>query len=219
MIALVAIVVLFALAKGGGSLVGGGADVQAKQGALSTAQAPDPSSLAPPAGQSTAPAGTLKDRIHKLEDTVLPIGAGVVGAAACSYFGAGAAAPACAKVGSLLEKPARKLANWSTAKATDIGGTLLNKQAAVINAVTAGVGAKVASTLAGGADKLYNLAGNAPGPLKVVTKAAVLPLKVTADLGAKGAGLVQKGGGALVSGVKAGTSAVSSGVHTVLSWL
>jgi hypothetical protein len=214
MIALVAIVLLFALAKGGGALSGGGAGVQAKEGALSSLQQPAPGTPLPPPQSSVS----LQDKTHAILNKVLPVGAGVVGAAACSYYGLAAAAPVCAKVASTLEKPARKLANFSTGKATDIGGKLLTVQATGLNKLTAGAGAFAAGKVASAADNLYSQT-NKLGSFAPLGKAAVLPVKLAADVGAKGAQIVSKGGTAIVSGVKSATSAVSSGVHKVLGFL
>jgi hypothetical protein len=206
----IAIALLVVLSQKGGGLLGG--DTEQRQGALSTVERP-------PIGQPAPHAPALKDRVHAIEDKVLGAGAGVVGGAACAYYGAAVVAPVCAKVATYLEKPARKLANYTTLKATDAGGYLLRKQAAGLKAVTTGIGANAAGRVNRYVDTAYDVVGHAPGPLSVIGKASIAPIKVAAAIGSKGASLADKAAGGVVSGVKAGTNAVSSVAHTVIGWL
>ena len=152
---------------------------------------------------------------HKLESAL----GGLAGAGACTYFGAGSAAPLCAKLGAALGPTAVKLGNFTTIKSIDYG--VVKPVAAVgfaVNKVTS-LGTNIANKGASYADRAYAGAGALPGPLSYVGKAAVAPIKITADAGALVAKGVQAGAGALASGTKAATHAVGSTVKKVLGWL
>jgi hypothetical protein len=202
----VAVALLVVLSKQPGGLGG----LFGQQGALTTLEMPPPGQPVTTLPQSSA------QKIDELTDNVLGRGAGVVGAGVCTYYGAGAVAPVCAKVASLAEKPARQLANYTTVLATNYGGKALTFQANVANKATTAVGTFAAEKVDSAVNKAYDLSGRLPGPFGAVTKASVYPLKVTADLGAKGADLAAKGGTALVNGVKKGTEALSNTVNKVI---
>lgn len=161
-----------------------------------------------PVGNST------NAKAHNIESAIGAVG----GAGVCAYFGAGVAAPACAKVGAFLAPKAVALGNFTTIKTLQAGEAVVGGAGFAINKVTS-LGTNIASKGATYADRAYAGAGKLPGPLSYVGKASVAPIKIVADVGAIGAKGVQAGAGALASGTKAATHAVTSGVKKVLGWL
>jgi hypothetical protein len=160
------------------------------------------------------PGNTGNATAHKIESAL----GGLGGAGLCTYFGAGAAAPLCAKVGSALGPKAVALGNFTTIKtlegaqkATGFGNAVLNKGASI--------GSNLADRGATYADRAYSGAGALPGPVGYIGRASVAPIKIAADLSAKGAHVVETAVGGLTSGTKAAASATVSTVKKVLGWL
>ena len=146
---------------------------------------------------------------HGLESAV---GAGV-GAGVCTYYGLGAAAPLCAKAGAYVGPKAVALGNFTTIKATEIGTKTTAVLAKAVTVQTS-LATKPANAIASLADRAYS---NAPGG--TVGKIALAPVKIAADIGAKGASVVNSTAGAIAGGVKSGANAVENVGKKVLGWL
>jgi hypothetical protein len=140
------------------------------------------------------------------------------GAAVCTAYGAAAAAPLCAKLGSVIAPKAIHAGVVATIKGTELGAYSTNLGARGVVKATA-LGTFAADKVAGAADTLWNDTGRLPAPLGVAAKVALAPVKVVADVGAKGAQIVGTGAKDLASGTKAATHAVVSGVKKVLGFL
>jgi len=163
----------------------------------------------------TTTVGNSEQRIaHGLESA---LGAGI-GAGACTYYGLGAAAPICAKAGAYLGPKAVQLGNFTTKKTVAFAEKTTAASVAVVNKATS-IGTTLANKGASLGDRAYSDAGKLPGPFNVGAKAAILPVKVAADLGAKAAGAVQGAVGGINSGVKSAAHATSAAVNKVIGWL
>jgi hypothetical protein len=169
-----------------------------------------------PQSSGGTPGNSEQNIAHGLES----LGGGIVGAAACTYYGAAALAPACAKVGSILGPKAVAFGNKTITTGTDFGAKTTNIAAQAGSTFVAGHSA-IAGKVANIADTAY--AGTSAlggGPVvQTVAKASLLPIKVGADVGAKVAGVATSGAKKIEGGVKAATSAVSSGAKKILGFL
>ncbi len=209
------VVLLYLVSNGSISLSGGG--IFGALGAQPPVGGADgsPQSIAAANYSQTKPVGNSEQNVaHGLESAI----GGVGGAAVCTYYGAGAAAPLCAKAGAYLGPKAVQLGNFTTIKtvqASELGTNLGLK----VVTTGANIGTNLANKGASYADRAYSGVGALPGPLGIVGKASVLPIKVAADVGAKTASLVGSGAGAVAGGVKSAGKAVESGVKSVLGWL
>lgn len=168
----------------------------------------------PPQTSGGTPGNSEQNVAHGLESLVGSVG----GAAVCTYYGAAAAAPLCAKVGGVLAPTAVKLGNVTTIKTLQVGAFTTNLAGAAGTRIT-GLASGGASAVANAADTAFDTTDKLPTPLAIAAKGALLPIKVTADVGAKAASAVATGAKDLASGAKKGTSAVVSGVQDVLGYL
>jgi hypothetical protein len=180
----------------------GGAGVAGVQPVPALAGAP------PPMGPGNTRLAT------KIESTLGAAG----GAAICTAYGAAAAAPLCAKIGSVIAPKAIHAGVVATIKGTEFGAYTTNLGATGVVKTTA-LGQFAADKVAGAADTLWNDTSKLPTPVGIAAKIVLAPTKVVADVGAKAAGAVTTGAKDLASGVKSGTHAVTSGVKKVLGWL
>lgn len=160
------------------------------------------------------PGNSEQNVAHGLEGLVGSVG----GAAVCTYYGAGVAAPLCAKVGGVLAPTAVKVGNVTTIATLKVGAFTTNLGGTALTRVT-GLASGGASAVANVADTTFDATDKLPTPLAVAAKGALLPVKITADVGAKAASVVATGGKDLASGAKAATSAVVSGAKKVLGFL
>jgi len=168
----------------------------------------------PPQSSGGMKGDSVQNVTHGLEGLT----GGVAGAAVCTYYGAGAAAPACAKVGSLLGPKAVQLGNYTTLKSLGIAKKTTDASFTLAERTT-NAGGQIAAKGANIADTVYRNTDSLPTPLAIGAKASLLPIKITADAGAAGAALASRGVGALSSGAKASTHAVVSTAKKVLGWL
>lgn len=213
-VAVVVALVLFHR-PGGGIFSGLGIDGSLGAGPTSGGADGSPQARAAAAYSGTRPVGNSEQNLaHGFESAI----GGIGGAAACTYYGAAALAPICAKVGSYLGPKAVALGNFTTQKTLQFSLASVNLSNAVLKK-GADLGTNIADFGAGYADRAYAGAGQLPGPLGFLGQASLAPIKVVADTGAKVAGAVGTGVGALESGVKSAGNAVESGVSTVLGWL
>lgn len=213
---IIAAVILFALAEREGVFQPGGAlGAPPPLGGPNGPAPADWSGLPVPPQTSGGSRGNSTQNItHGLEG----LGGGVAGAAVCTYYGLGAAAPACAKVGTILGPKAVQLGNVTTLKTLAVA-KITTDASFTLGQKTTGAGAAIAAKGANIADTAYRTTDALPTPLALGAKAAIIPLKVTADAGAKAAALASSGVGALASGAKASTHAVVSTTKKVLGWL
>jgi hypothetical protein len=210
MIAVVVVAVVALVLFRGGSLGSFG-------GALGTAPPVggadgSPQAQAAAAATGTTTVGNTSDSRVKLESALGGAGA----AAVCTYYGAGAVAPICAKVGAKAAPYAAALGRFTTNKATDIGSKT-NQLAAKSITVSTGIGLSLANRTSSLADRAY--AGTGGGVVGTAGKLALAPVKIAADLGSKAASAVNTAGGALSSGIKSASNAISSGAKKVIGWL
>lgn len=212
---IVAVVAVLLLLHSGGSF-----GLSLGSGALGAGPPPGGADGSPQAmvasnyAQTRPPGNSEQNIAHGLESAI----GGGVAAGVCTYYGASAAAPVCAKIGSYLGPKAVALGNFTTIKSVQYAE---KANTAIGTVITKGVGlgTGIANQGASYADRAYAGAGQIPGPASIVAKASIAPIKVVADLGAKGAGLVGQGAGALTSGVKSAGKATESAVKKVLGWL
>ena len=168
----------------------------------------------PPPTTGGTPGNSEQNVAHGLESLVGSVG----GAAVCTYYGAGVAAPLCAKVGGALAPTAVKVGNATTIATLKVGAFTTNLGGAALTRVT-GLAGGGASAVANAADTTFDATDKLPTPLGIAAKGALLPIKITADVGAKAASVVSTGAKDSASGAKKGTSAVVSGVKDVLGYL
>jgi hypothetical protein len=164
--------------------------------------------------QTTTVGNSEQNVAHGLESAV----GGVGGAAVCTYYGAGGVVPPCAKVGSYLGPKAVALGNFTTLKTVDVSTKLTMSALSIVKKSTS-IGTDIANKGASVADRVYAGAGALPGPLGTLGKLSVAPVKVAADLGAKGAQAGEAVAGAITGGAKKAANAIDNGFHKVLGFL
>ena len=164
--------------------------------------------------QTTTVGNSEQNLAHGFESAI----GGIGGAAVCTYYGAGAAAPICSAAGKYLGPKAVQLGNYTTIKTAQASFAGIN----IGNAIaykSASIGTNIADKGASLADRAYSGVGSLPGPLGILGKASVLPVKIVADAGASAAHAVQTGVGALESGAKSAGHAIVGTVKNVLGFL
>lgn len=166
------------------------------------------------AAGTTTPGNSEQQIVHGLESAI----GGVGGAAVCTYYGAGAVAPLCAKAGSYLGPKAVQLGNFTTNKTVEVSVKSTVYGAKAVTTFTR-ANTAIAAKVAGAADRTYDDAGKLPAPLAFVAKASLLPIKIGSDFGAKAANTITAGASKIESGVKSAGNALESGVSKVLGWL